>query len=69
MNKIMDDFSEQHVIPQTDIDSLEEARLALWQLAYDLQDMPVRILDITGAMWRITHRKYPRYAQLEKEVI
>ena len=64
----MDDFSEQYIIPQTDIDSLEEARLALWQLAYEL-DTPSSVLNITGAMWRITHRKYPRYAQLEKEVI
>jgi len=64
----VDDFSEQYIIPQTDIDSLEEARLALWQLAYEL-DTPSSVLNITGAMWRITHRKYPRYAQLEKEVI
>jgi nitrogen fixation protein len=69
MNKLVDNFAEQYIIPQTDLDSLEEARLALWQLVDNLHITGGEIIDITGAMWRLTHRKYPRYAQLEKEVI
>jgi hypothetical protein len=48
------------VIPQTDLDRLEKARLELWNLI--CEEEPIKQTwwgNITQTMWFLTHRKYP----------
>jgi hypothetical protein len=48
------------VVPQADIDRIEQARLDLWKL---LDHEPVEkqawFTSVSGAMWLLSHRKYP----------
>ena len=48
------------VVPQADIDKLEEARIELCNLTDKFPMITQKVLfDITPAMHEITHRKYP----------
>jgi hypothetical protein len=49
------------VVPQADIDKLEEARLRIWEIIGD-KPIPEQVLfaNSTEKMWLITHRKYPK---------
>lgn len=48
------------IIPQTDIDALEKARIRLHHLSEGKIDKSKK-LEITEKMWKITHKKYPEY--------
>lgn len=49
------------VVPQEDIDRLEQARLRIWKV---VEDKPISeqmlFTGSTGVMWEITHRKYSK---------
>lgn len=51
---------KQVVIPQSDIDSLEKARIKLWA-KYSNDDLLPKFvpIEITTPMWTLTNRKYP----------
>lgn len=50
------------IIPQSNIDALEEARLALHEECEGCDtDVLVKLIRITEKMWKITHKKYPKY--------
>jgi len=57
------------IVPQADIDRLEKARLSLhkWIQEYNIDRLD--LFSITGTMWHITHRKYPKAkkSMVEKE--
>lgn len=53
------------IVPQKDIDRLEEARLRLYAMLKDTKygyELPFGISD---AMWQITHKKYPIDSSIE----
>ena len=57
------------LVPQSDIDRLEKARLSIHKLASDrhiLQDM--YIYGITEPMWNITHKKY-KIVEIYKDMV
>lgn len=49
---------KQHVIPQTDIERLEEARKHLCELLGNKPEFIDILAHVTPAMYKITHRKY-----------
>lgn len=64
------------IVPQSDLDRLEKSRKSLWKLT---EKPPYKRLftsligemnEITGPMWRLTHKKYPEVecSCREKEV-
>lgn len=48
------------IVPQSDIDKLEKARIELHQMldGGDV-DTLTRLINITEPMWYLTHRRYP----------
>ncbi len=53
---------EKHVIvPQADIDKLEEAREYLCNKLYTSAYFPSLLTHVTPSMHKITHRKYQEY--------
>lgn len=50
------------IVPQSDIDRLEKARLHLFEILKGDDHLIHKVLleDIGGAMWQITHRKYKK---------
>jgi len=46
------------LVPQSDIDKLEKARLQLYKMLEDTKYVYELPLGISDAMWQITHRKY-----------
>ena len=52
---------EKHVmVPQSDLDKLEEARVELWRLFESREVLTIyNTRLITDTMWRLAHKKYP----------
>ena len=50
---------EMVLVPQSDIDKLEKARLYLHELIELGLVRHGEVMDITSPMYEITHRKYP----------
>ena len=48
------------IVPQSDIDKLEQIRKSLWRLAEDGLINEHIILPITSVLYGIAHRKYPK---------
>lgn len=46
------------LVPKSDIESIERARKQLIDLCEDNEVMFVLIGNISGAMWRLTHKRY-----------
>jgi len=46
------------LVPQSDIDKLEEARKDLWAILAEHPAIAVLTMDITKKMFHITHRRY-----------
>jgi len=58
------------VVPQSDLDRLEEARSRLWKFVKNGFIDETFVLPITSTMWHLTHRKYPKTScQLELDFI
>lgn len=47
------------IVPQSDIDKLEQVRKYLWTLVQNEVLSEGRILYITSTIYYLTHRKYP----------
>ena len=49
------------IVPQEDIDRLEDERIHLHELIANLPIMNrVSFISITGAMWVLSHKRYPK---------
>lgn len=60
MEELRESEGKQVIVPQSDIDNLEKARLALHKECDGCDtDVLIKLTKITEAMWQITHRKYP----------
>lgn len=53
-------------IPQSDLDLLERSRLELHEIFGDDVYMQSRINNVTGIMWKLTHKNYPTDDEGEK---
>jgi hypothetical protein len=51
-------MTKYYIVPETDIERLEEARDTLCE-GYKAYPFQRRMVKITGAMYQITHRRYP----------
>ena len=57
---MIDMVDEEYVlVPQKDIDEIEEARLAIFKLFPDPDSiMIMNLLKISNPMWKVTHKRY-----------
>jgi len=62
-------MGEMCIVPRSDLDRLEVARNDLIRLVHDQPLLRAKIIDITGAMYKMTHRKYDTLVEPEPEVI
>lgn len=55
--------SEMVIVPRSDLDKIEEARLALHKMFENTKDIAtiMAITNITQPMWQVSHKKYPIY--------
>ena len=54
------------IVPQSDIDKIEESRKLLYSLVDDNILSVEHLINITDKMWEITHKKYEKYKKEEK---
>ena len=59
--------NEMVVVPKRDLEKLEEARLALYQMFEGTEDINtiMALTNITEPMWKLSHKKYPEYKEEE----
>ena len=51
------------LVPQSDLDKLEDARLYLYQMFTSTNDIARLSFGVTDIMWKITHTKYEEIKQ------
>ena len=62
------------IVPQIDLDNLEEARIKLWkyigqQKEQNEEFLSLICLDITRPMFQLTHRKYPKQNRIAQWIL
>lgn len=50
---------KQVIVPQHELDRLEDIRMAVHELATEHNIPTATILNITNHLWRMSHSKYP----------